>query len=329
MTLPSFAVAIPVHNKERHAVRALRSVLAQTARAAEIIIVDDASTDGSIAAMQSVAAPRPGVTYLSRAEPGPGGYAARNLAIENTSSDWIAFLDADDSWEVDHLARFGDAIRQAGPDAGCVFAGYTFLEPEHFTMTDWFTRSGRKAGVYRSGDMLDAWIAGGCPLWTGAVAIRRQLLLDLKGFPAGLARRGGDRDLWLRTMIATDCIYTGRITANYHRDADNMLTRAESFSVRQRVQDTVLEQLPRVDSPTADRLRRISNREVFQYALKAWKGGAPITEPMLRDFSIRATPGKYALIQAMKAVPLPFGQDIRGRIRMLRTALRKRRFAGS
>jgi succinoglycan biosynthesis protein ExoO len=152
----------------------------------------------------------------------------------------------------------------------------------------------------------------------------RQRLLDLEGFPAGKARRGGDRDLWLRTILKTPCVHSGAITATYHRDADNMLTRAESFSVRQRVQDTVVELLPIVDARTGKQLRRLSNREVFQYAFKAWKGGAPITGTMLDGFAVRANPGRYAVIKLMRTMRLPFSQNARAKLRGLFTAVRKR-----
>lgn len=323
MSQPTITVVVPVHNKERHAAESLRSILTQSSAAEEIIIVDDASSDKSMVILRGVAGDR--ARFLRREEPGPGGYAARNLGIEESTAEWIAFLDADDTWRADHLASIRAAIARSPAGPACVFTGYMFREPAGYEVADWFSRPGRDGAVFSPEQMLDFWLEGGCPLWTGAVAIRRDLLLRLGGFPAGLARRGGDRDLWLRTMVATPCIYTGEVTATYHRDADNMLTKAESFSVRQRVQDTVAEAVPGAAPEIAGRLRRIANREVFQYARKAWKGGAPITEPMIRDFAIRADPGKYALIRALRLVPMPFSQGTRDRVRGVLAQLRKRR----
>lgn len=324
MSQPTITVVVPVHNKERHASESLRSILAQNSPAEEIIIVDDASSDNSIAILKEVAGGR--ARFLQRDEPGPGGYAARNLGIEQATGEWIAFLDADDTWQLGHLASIRAAIASAPAGPACVFTGFMFREPAEYEVADWFSRAGREGTVFAPTQMLDFWLEGGCPLWTGAVAIRRDLLLRLGAFPAGLARRGGDRDLWLRTIVATPCIYTGEITATYHRDADNMLTKAESFSVRQRVQDTVLEAALAAPPEIAWRLRRIANREVFQYARKAWKGGAPITEPMIRDFAVRADPGKYALIRALKLVPMPFSQTTRERVRRVLAWMRKRRY---
>ncbi|EZP69678.1 Glycosyl transferase family protein [Sphingomonas paucimobilis] len=328
MGQPRFAVIVPVHNKERHVVRSLQSVLNQTLAPDEIIVVDDASTDGSMAALRLM----PGadrITFLRRSEPGPGGYAGRNLGIETARAEWIAFLDADDIWETGHLASMAAAVTRAGEGPACIFTGYEFVEPAGYRRKDWFSRGGRDFAVYQSTQMLDFWLEGGCPLWTGAVAIKRAHLLKVGMFPAGKARRGGDRDLWLRTMVTTQCIHTGAVTAQYRRDADNMLTRAESFSVRQRVQDTVEELAPNVEPVLAERLRRIANREVFQYAFKAWKGGAPITNPMLEGFTVSANPARYALIRAMRIIPMPISQERREKVRAILARLRKRKHGSS
>src|SRR5882724_6939837 len=100
--MTSIAVVIPLYNKGLHIRRALDSVLAQSRRPDEIIIVDDNSSDEGPAEVAKYADPR--IRLLHRTTPGPGGYAARNLAIEHAHSEWIAFLDADDAWTFDHLA---------------------------------------------------------------------------------------------------------------------------------------------------------------------------------------------------------------------------------
>ena len=87
------AVVIPVFNKERHVERAIRSALSQTLSPAKVVIVDDASTDGSRERIAAISDPR--VTVIHRQTPGPGGYAARNAAINAVTTEWIAFLDVD------------------------------------------------------------------------------------------------------------------------------------------------------------------------------------------------------------------------------------------
>src|SRR4029434_1166221 len=107
----TIAAVIPVYNKEPYVVRAIASVLAQTRPVDEIIIVDDASTDGSRRQIEQFRDPR--IKLLQRAEPGAGGYAARNLAIHHATSRWIAFLDADDSWHEHFIEEIAKLIAQA------------------------------------------------------------------------------------------------------------------------------------------------------------------------------------------------------------------------
>jgi glycosyltransferase involved in cell wall biosynthesis len=323
VTDPTIAVVIPVHNKERHVVRSLEAAQGQTSPADEIIMVDDASSDRSIERLRAAAGDR--AIFLTRTEPGPGGYAARNLAIETAGSEWIAFLDADDSWTPDHLASIRAAISAGGKDVGCVFTGYQFLEPSGRQVEDWFTHAGHKAGVYDTAQMLDFWLEGGCPLWTGAVAIRRDILLSVGMFPAGLCRRGGDRDLWLRTMLATRCAYTGRKTATYHRDADNMLTKVERFTARQRIVDTIVDRVPTVDTGIARRLRRIANREMHKYAFNTWKTGERPSAISIEDFSPRDSLGKYVAVKLMSLTPLPLPALARKSVRILKIMRRGHR----
>src|SRR5699024_9409054 len=103
-----FSVIIPVHNKLPHLERSIYSVLNQSFRNFELLLIDDASTDGSSEKLEEFNDPR--IRMFKREKPGPGGYAARNLGIENAKYDWICFLDADDEWNLDYLMNIHDVI---------------------------------------------------------------------------------------------------------------------------------------------------------------------------------------------------------------------------
>jgi len=236
------AVVIPVFNKERHVERAIQSALSQTLSPAEILIVDDASTDGSrdrIAAFSS-----PLIAVLRRSAPGPGGYAARNLAIERARSPWIAFLDADDAWAPDHLQSIGDAIARndCDPAIGCVFTGYQNIYEGGRAVPDGYTRQ-----IGRSRDrrldfvgFLETWLRlRECPVWTSAAAFRRDVLLEAGLFPAGRCARGGDKDLWLRAARHADVLACASATAMYHRESMNMVTRISTTNLRHCLCDTI------------------------------------------------------------------------------------------
>ncbi|PSB02890.1 glycosyltransferase family 2 protein [Merismopedia glauca] len=93
------SVIIPVYNGDRYLKAAIESVLSQTYKSIEIIVVDDGSTDSSAEVAQSF-------TSLVRYyfQPNSGSGAARNYGIELALGEFIAFLDADDLWLEDKLA---------------------------------------------------------------------------------------------------------------------------------------------------------------------------------------------------------------------------------
>ena len=97
---PLVSVIIPVYNYERYLAQAIKSVLAQTYRPIEIIVVDDGSTDGSAKVAKRFTSP---VNYCFQHHSGIG--AARNCGIHLAQGDFFAFLDADDLWMKDKLAR--------------------------------------------------------------------------------------------------------------------------------------------------------------------------------------------------------------------------------
>lgn len=313
-----FSVIIPVFNKERHIERSFRSALDQTYPAREIIAIDDASSDGSMKLVSGFEGP---ITILRRTMSGPGGYAARNMGIEHAKSDWIAFLDADDCWEPDHLEGLAKAIRQRKNEVVSAFSGYS-IRSETLEMKDWFTRAEYRAGCFDTLEMLDKWLEGGTPFWTGAVAIKRQTLLDIGMFPVGKAKRGGDRDLWLRTILAGPSAYSGKPTASYHKDSDNMVTRSVKFDFRVALMDTIDRRLETESPEVVIRLKRMANREIYQYVLKAWKDGDKISDDMVRGLTREAGFAYYIKVQAMRYLPMPISQSFRQKVMNMRRAWR-------
>jgi glycosyltransferase involved in cell wall biosynthesis len=117
------SVIIPVYNGERYLAAAIKSVLEQTLPAAEIIIVDDGSTDGS-----AEIARRHGTSlrYLRQANQGPA--TARNVGVNAAQCEMMAFLDADDLWLPRKLAKQVALLQQQG-EGYVVCRFHPLLEP--------------------------------------------------------------------------------------------------------------------------------------------------------------------------------------------------------
>ena len=114
---PAVSVIVPVHNGARFLRHALDSVLVQRHVALEILVVDDGSTDETPDVVRGVNAP---IRYVRQDNRGPA--AARNAGIRLARAEVLAFVDADDLWPADKLARQLPLLSDGSVD---IAMGYT------------------------------------------------------------------------------------------------------------------------------------------------------------------------------------------------------------
>lgn len=122
--VPSVSVIIPAYNRARWLPETVESVLNQTCRPLEVIIVDDGSTDDTEAVCARFPEP---VRYLKQANAGVA--AARNFGVRHSRGDWIAFGDSDDVWEPTKLAAQLAAL-EAHPEARWSVTDCTVIDLE-------------------------------------------------------------------------------------------------------------------------------------------------------------------------------------------------------
>jgi glycosyltransferase involved in cell wall biosynthesis len=102
---PAISVVIPTRDRSLLVCRALDSVARQSYAAADVVVVDDGSSDDTVAAVM-----RLGMDLRVIEGGGRGPSAARNAGVAAARTEWVAFLDSDDLWHEDHLARLAAAI---------------------------------------------------------------------------------------------------------------------------------------------------------------------------------------------------------------------------
>src|SRR5215472_11256091 len=95
---------IPVRNRIKFIQRALNSVAEQTHRSTEIIVVDDASTDGTTDFIAELAKNTPNLKLVAL-DKNVGAAEARNIGVRHAKGDLIAFLDSDDAWYPEKLEK--------------------------------------------------------------------------------------------------------------------------------------------------------------------------------------------------------------------------------
>ena len=117
------SIIVPVHNAGRYLDETIGAVLAQTEPNFELILVDDCSTDDSVAVINKYDDKR--ICLIKQTE-NKGAYAARNRGLEAAAGRYIAFLDADDIWSKYKLERTLFYLKEQG--TGFVFTGYEFAD---------------------------------------------------------------------------------------------------------------------------------------------------------------------------------------------------------
>ncbi len=129
---PTLAVLIPTFNRRAFLHEAMASVAPQLRLQDRLVVVNDGSTDDTAEWLASAAAAQLGLAaeqlvVVTQANQGIG--AARNAGLQHSDAEWLAFLDDDDRWSVDHMALLGAALA-ATPSLDLVF-GHTaeFCDP--------------------------------------------------------------------------------------------------------------------------------------------------------------------------------------------------------
>lgn len=129
--MPRVSVIIPAHNAESYLAETLGSVESQTFSDWEVVVADDASSDGTLALARRFG-PRVKAVHSSE-NLGPAG--ARNLALEHASGELVALLDADDLWAPEYLERMVgayDAARARGDRIGIVTCNARVLAGDEY-----------------------------------------------------------------------------------------------------------------------------------------------------------------------------------------------------
>ncbi|QTF91394.1 glycosyltransferase [Halomonas sp. BM-2019] len=259
---PLVTVIIPVYNKEKYISRSIQSVLDQSYTQIELLIVDDAATDGSLARVAEFDDHR--IRVIRRETPGPGGYAARNLGVENSSGEWVAFLDADDVWLPDHLERAVQMTREY-PDIPIISAGrinQTGDKQEMDPFTQHFIDDGVKV-LYLS-DYLKFACKGMRAMQTNTLLLNRKALFSCKIFPEGRTDRSGDLYAWVQLLARMKVmVWSPHISAISYRDVIGV-SRTSTPSIKL-FRDMVDDLSPYVSREDVKWIKNFANHMV-QYA---------------------------------------------------------------
>lgn len=187
------SVVIPLYNKEQEVERALRSVINQSLAPREIIVVDDGSTDASVAIVERIMEEHKGVSIRLVRQENSGVSAARNRGIAEATGDYVALLDADDEWLSGYIAEVC-RLMEYHPDS------------DAYSTAFYIVNKGRRvtATVPTTEGLIDPAteaLQGRYPILPSTATLRRSTVQRIGGFPVGM-RLGEDQWLWARMMQA-------------------------------------------------------------------------------------------------------------------------------
>lgn len=212
------SAVIPAYNASAWIARAIDSVLSQTVAPAEIIVVDDGSTDSTAQAVHRYGA---AVRYFHQDNSGPA--VARNRGIAEARSEWIAFLDADDEW-LSHKLELQSHLLEREPElkwccgaremsdngavAPCSCSNDMTKELPHSKVLSYFSA------------VLD-----GIALNTPGFVIHKSVFGEIGGFDPEMPT-GQDGDMWCRIGLEYPRIgYSWEPCWRYHHDNPNSVHR--------------------------------------------------------------------------------------------------------
>lgn len=190
------SIIMPVYNGEKYIAESIRSVLDQTYRNWELIVVDDGSTDNTAQIAQSFSAEDQRIKYIFQQNKKLAG--ARNTGIANSTGELVAFLDADDLWVKEKLEAQVKTISETGSDV--VFSDAFYFPGDDTTDESTLFSSfyGRVVGRF-DGPAMTRLLLKGNPIAVLSVVVRKSILNEIGGFDENPSFRGcEDYDLWFR-----------------------------------------------------------------------------------------------------------------------------------
>lgn len=206
-----FSIIVPLFNKEEYVERAIQSILNQSYENFEIIIVNDGSVDSSRDKVIAIDDAR--IKLIDQKNKGVS--SARNVGVYNSKYDFVAFLDADDTWEPNFLEEMILLIEKF-PSAGIYGVNNFFDYQNSFKVHEpyeWLF-NGETSGIINN--YFDVFVKiGKSPFSNSNFCMSKRLFIGIEGYKEGV-RLTEDSDLWCRVALRYKIAYSTKPLATYY-----------------------------------------------------------------------------------------------------------------
>jgi Glycosyl transferase family 2 len=208
MSSPKISVVMSVYNGEAYLAEAVESILAQTLKDFEFLIIDDGSTDRTAEILRGYAARDPRVRVFSQENRGRAESLNRGISL--AAAPLIARMDADDAALPQRLERQLEFL-SANPDVGLLGTGMELMSPEGRTLDRYIPPA--------QDDELSAEMLRGNPFRHPTILMRKEIAVAVGGYRKALLD-ADDYDLWLRMAERTKMANLGQPLLRYRLHAN-------------------------------------------------------------------------------------------------------------
>lgn len=249
MRTPEVSIILPTYNRLPLLRKAVDSVLAQTHRDFELVIVDDGSTDGTRTCLESIGDSRVRPIWL---EHRGDLTSARSAGLRHARGEWVAFLDSDDLWLPEKLALQLQRLA-ARPSCRWSYTGYSLIDADERPLTE-------RSNLLRrpvSGYILEAMLRFEIVASIVTILVQRSLIEEIGGFDGSIPIRS-DFDFTLRLAARSEACalhenlvlvreHAGRTTAqlrplDLYIDQERVFRKAAAAATNRRIRALCLHQ---------------------------------------------------------------------------------------
>jgi glycosyltransferase involved in cell wall biosynthesis len=306
------SVITPVYNGERFIAEAIDSVLTQELQDWELIIVDDGSTDATPQILAQYDDPR---IKVIRQENG-GEASARNTALDATTGEFVAFLDADDLYLPDGLAAMVGFL-ESHPQFGAVYSDGIICDQDKKPL---LRLSEIRPGVIE-GNILEHLVVGNIVTVPVCVAVRRSAIEEQSQRFDSALKYGVDWDFWIQLARHFQFGSLSRLTCQYRIHGSNMTS---SVHLRQRKHDMVAGRLKVMNADWFSQLSLNTRGEFFSKLLIDLLGNDPEQQCVImraQPYQNLAPDVQAELLRRMAGSHLSRRQDTDFAVQCLRRSL--------
>lgn len=217
------SVIIPAYNAEKTILATIKSVVSQTYKNFEIVVINDGSTDNTVSVVSTVSDPRIKILSFENS----GLPTARNRGIDHSSGELLSFLDADDLWTHEKLEKQFNAI-QKNKGIGVVYSWTRFIDEANQVMF-----SGSGLNEVFEGNIYCEMLQGNFIRSGSNILMRKSLINEVGYFDPDL-KSVEDWDYYIRLAAVTKFSYVPEYQILYRKSNTSMTTnvgKMEFFSL--------------------------------------------------------------------------------------------------